>query len=68
MEAGPCAHQPPLQLCHVLYRHVIDSFLHHSPNAVINRMSVLSLVVMNLGVLRWSSSTVWHAWWASALP
>jgi len=38
VEANPHANQPLPQLCHVLYWRLIDSFLHHSPSAVINRI------------------------------
>ena len=36
-EGSPRAHQPLPQLCHVMYWRVVDSFLHHSSNAVINK-------------------------------
>jgi len=37
LEASPCAHHLLQQICHILY---IDTFLHLSPNAVINQFHV----------------------------
>ena len=40
LEASPRAHHLLPQICDVLYWRVVDSFVHHSPNAVINRCNV----------------------------
>ena len=40
LEVSPSAHHPVPQICHVLQWCVIDSFLHHSLNAVINQFNV----------------------------
>jgi len=41
VEASQRAHHLLSQICHVLYRRVVDSFLYHSPNAVINHLMSL---------------------------
>ena len=72
LEASPRAHQPLLQLCHVLYWRLVDTFLHQFPNAVINRFNVHVVgwphVSSNeFGFLITSSCAVWRTRWAGAL-
>jgi len=73
LEASRGAHHLLLQLCHILYWRMVDSFLHPYSNAVISRLmsglfgGVHISGAMNLGFLRRNISTVLTSTMSSAL-
>ena len=57
LEASLRAHEPVPQICHVLYWRLLDSFLHHSRNAVISRIKVSALRRPHVGSNEFGSLT-----------